>query len=306
MTAPRSWRTLSLYEPRGNDVRDSSQRYSFEHFRPVEETRLETQDAAHDARILLARLGQRPPEGKTDLSAHPLFETVKDFCAEVTLNIKWYEEKREETQRLWYGLFALIVVLSCGGGLLMVALAHKWDSNLWLTFALGLTLPSLQAFTSAVDYKARLGAFWKASADLKELLFALEDTWRGRDLLTDLVTVEVNGTAVPKSFSRMLEECQATARRICRQERDAFFQTYKSPAELVDKLSNNFSAMRERGEFPRGPREYDPAANLKVAAEGVTKFIGGMPDPKARSESAAAAMKALQAAMDELGKHTRS
>lgn len=279
----------------GEGARDSSQRYSFERFRPVEESRLETQDAAHDARILLARLGQRPPEGKTDLAEHPLFERVKGFCADVTLNIKWYEEKREETQRLWYGLFALIFVLACGGSILMMSLSAKWASNLWLTFALGLTLPSLQAFTSAVDYKARLGAFWKASADLKELLFALEDLWRGKDLQAD------------EAFARMLEECRVAARRICRQERDAFFQTYKSPAELVDKLSSTFYPSRERGaEAVKGPKAHDPAANLKVAAEGMTKLIGDMPDPQARSESAAAAMKALQAAMDELGKHTRS
>lgn len=287
-------------------MRDSSQRYSFEHFRPVEESRLETQDAAHDARILLARLGQQPPPGKTDLAEHPEFARVKAFCAEVTLNIKWYEEKREETQRLWYGLFALIVVLSCGGGVLLVSLAHKWASNLWLTFALGLTLPSLQAFTSAVDYKARLGAFWKASADLKELLFALEDTWRGKDLQADTVTLELNGAAITRSFPRYLEDCRLAARRICRQERESFFQTYKSPAELVDKLSSNFSSLRERGVEPlKGPREYDPAASLKSAAEGIAKHIGDIPDPQARSESAAAAMKALQAAMDELGKHTR-
>lgn len=291
----------------GVGARDSSQRYSFEDFRPVEESRLETQDAGHDARILLARLGQQPPPGKADLSEHPLFDSVKDFCAEVTLNIKWYEEKREQTQRLWYGLFALILVLSCGGSILVMSLARTWESSLWLTFALGLTLPSLQAFTSAVDYKARLGAFWKASADLKELLFALEDTWRGRNLQEDVVTLEVNGTTVSRSFPRYLEECRAAARRICRQERDSFFQTYKSPAELVDRLSSNFSTMRERSaEFMKGQKEYDPAANLKAAAEGVSKLIGGMPDPKARSESAAAAMRALQAAMDELGKHTRS
>jgi hypothetical protein len=278
-------------------------RYSFEVYRSLNKITANPQAAKDDADAFMERLRPAPALDKEKAADNELLQEIQDFCSEVTLNIAWYEKKRRELQWLWCGLFALIFILTCGGGILTAALATTPDSSLWLTFALGLTLPTLQAFASAIDYKARLGAFWKASADLKELLFSIEDDWHNKDLSQPQDFVSASGITAPKTFKQALKEGRIRARQICRQERDEFFQTYLSPSQLVEKLSLNFSDLRTRNtEFLKAQKEFNSVANLKAASENITKFIDSMPDPAAKKEAIAASVKVLRGTLEELEK----
>jgi hypothetical protein len=100
----------------------------------------------------------------------------------------------------------------------------------------------MQLFAAGGDPKARLGAFRKARADLKESMFTFEQTWVGH-------VVERNAAGVPQptaDFMTALYQEIRTARKIARDERDAFFATFKSPTEILGAATSTLDALRGR------------------------------------------------------------
>jgi hypothetical protein len=79
---------------------------------------------------------------------------------------------------------------------------------------------------TATDTSARIGIFWQASSDLKELHFSLGDKWRGR--LRD---------EIPADLVADVAERLRRARDVIRAERIAFFGTFRSPSSLLDTAS---------------------------------------------------------------------
>lgn len=274
-----------------------ARRYSFEKYRPLQETRLDAQRAANDAEALLERLGQKAPEGT--YSTHPLFPAVFDYCKEVTLNIDWYEERRKKAEEDWKNLFFGVIAAGVVTAGLTIALSSWLHLQGAITVFLAALLPALQGLSSATDHKSRMGGFWKASADLKELLFRLEEAWRGKDLETDRVGYHVDGQDVERSFEEVLRLDRIAARQICRAERESFFNTFKSPAEVVSKFSESLASMGRKEEPTGKEPEKEPvsselATRLKASAEGLTQLIHDIEDPKKRAEALAAAMKLVQ------------
>lgn len=298
---------------------DSSEsaRYSFEKYRPLHETRREAEKAQQDAQTLLVRLGQKPPQG--GVQAHPLFPKLKEYCAEVTVNIEWYEERRKQAKEDWKNLFFAVIA---GGGLtaaLAIFLAEKVQTEVAITIFLAAFLPALQGLSSAIDHKSRMGGFWKASADLKELLFRLEEAWRGKDLEKEKVTYHVEGHDVERTFEEVLKLDRSAARQVCRAERESFFNTFKSPAEVVSKFSESIASIRKpeppaakkpegtqapaaTAQAPQPARPAELATNVKSAAEGLSQLMKEIEDPDKRAVALAEAVKLLQGLSKELDK----
>jgi hypothetical protein len=312
-----------------------ARRYSFEKYRPIHETRLDAQKAESDAMALLERLGQKEPAG--GFSKHPLFPAVRDYCSEVTVNIEWYEERRQRAERSWKRIFLGVIAAGALTSLLAVSLATWLKTEAAITLFLAAFLPAAQGLASAIDHKARMGGFWKAAADLKELLFRMEEAWRGRELEQDRVTYRLEEHDVERTFEEVLKLDRATARQIGRAERESFFNTFKSPAEVITRFSESIASSRKpdepssegrRGDdtatvpgagTPRSPAATQPpgqetpalasalpelSARLKDSADGLMRIVQDIEDPKKRAEALATAMKLVQGLSKELDKQS--
>ncbi|MBN1208685.1 MAG: hypothetical protein JXB05_27740 [Myxococcaceae bacterium] len=292
-----------------------ARRYSFEKYRPLHLCRLDARKADNDAEALLERLGQQAPEG--GYSTHPFFQTLRDYCGEVTLNIDWYEERRQMAEKEWKKIFYRVIAAGTVTASLAVVVSQWAASEVALTLFLAAFLPALQGLASGIDHKSRMGGFWKASADLKELLFRLEEAWRGKDLEKDKVAYHVDGGVdVERTFTEVLKLDRMTARQICRAERESFFNTFKSPAEVVSKFSESIASLRKPEEAPEkkeeaestgAPPEQAPASpelatHLKASAQGLTQVLQDIQDPQKRTDAIATALKLVQGLSKELDK----
>jgi hypothetical protein len=186
----------------------------------------------HDARVLLQRL-----TGTDDApeAAEPLKRLLTEYCTDVTLNIRWYERAR--TRALWWWRIYMGAVLSlaiAAFGVAYVVTKESAASPGWWVLMVGL-VPVLQATGAAIDYRTRMGAFWRASAELKENLFGLEATWSGKPLEAE--------------FREAVQQARRAAHQVARDERVTFYGTYRSPGEVLSALSPSLRATRA----PPGP-----------------------------------------------------
>lgn len=192
--------------------------------------------ATEEARVLLRRLGV--PEEMVHCvdplaSCHPLIR----YATDVPLNIAWYERaKRRETRRrarFWavttvFGTAVVVLPLL----LLFVPGKGGAPGGAWAA-QVGAILTGLIALlrflTAAGDTSVRIGIFWQAAADLKDELLSLEDTWRGKPVITQ----QADGApTLADTFLLALEESLKRAHVITRTERLAFFATWKAPGDL--------------------------------------------------------------------------
>jgi hypothetical protein len=234
-------------QPEGSQTRPTAkppaQGYSFYRKESVGDHR--TPDLAdRDMHVLLERLQINvvPPKDSED---HAL---IRRFCTDVTVNIAWYAGKLDGERMLQTFWTVAAVVL----GIAVLALTivptlrygsiHRDPGGQIIAAQIGVlgagALGTLQMLSSVVDVKARVGAFWKASADLKELLFTFEDRWKGRAAGQD--------AKLTNDFKMAVLEAVQQARRISREERDAFFGSYRSPAEVLSTVGSVMDVVRGR------------------------------------------------------------
>jgi hypothetical protein len=211
----------------------AGKRYGFELYRSREQTHRARQDAAHDARVLVQRL-----TGKDELTelSESLRELLIDYCMDVTLNIRWYERARRRA--LWAWRFFMGAVLSLAVAAFAVAYLLTAPSSAspgWWVLMVGL-VPVLQATGAAIDHRSRMGAFWRASAELKENLYALEAGW----------TDKVREPAFPEA----VQQARRAAHQVSHDERVTFYGTYRSPGEVLSALSPSLRVTRGA---PPGP-----------------------------------------------------
>src|SRR4029079_17489276 len=104
---------------------------------------------------------------------------------------------------------------------------------LQLTIFAGGALTVLQVIAALADGKALLTIFWKASSDLKELLYTFEQKWCGK------AAVEAGGGFCAGSgFCEAVDEALRASRAVTRAERVDFFATLRSPSDVVAIASN--------------------------------------------------------------------
>jgi len=74
-------------------------------------------------------------------------------------------------------------------------------------------------------------AFWKAGAELKKILYTIEERWRGQTVVGDILD---------PNFLRDLKQGKAAAQEILRAERDTFFSAYEKIAvDLQDVVTRS-------------------------------------------------------------------
>ncbi len=202
------------------------------------------QDAEKAVAVLRSRLDV-PEVAVLDRDlAHALLR----FCTEVVLNIDWYERarRREESKNRWMtrGMVALMVaalVLLFVSSLLpsLQAGVETPSGVLQLTIFAGGALTVLQVVAALSDGKARLTIFWKASSDLKELLYTFEQKWCGK------AAVEAGGVlGAEGGFLEAVDEALRGSRAVTRSERVEFFATLRSPSDVVAIASSAAGVLR--------------------------------------------------------------
>ncbi|HVW26450.1 MAG TPA: hypothetical protein VHC69_13875 [Polyangiaceae bacterium] len=199
-------------------------------------------DAEQALAVLRSRLGV-PADAKLE---HDLSRALLRFCTDVVLNIAWYERarRREESRNRWMtsGMVALMVVAL--GLLFFTSLLPSLpvgvpapSGMLQLTVFAGGALTVLQVIAALADGKARLAIFWKASADLKELLYGFEQRWCDKAVVA---------TGAAPGFSDAIEEAMRSAHAITRAERLDFFATVRSPSDVVAIATSAADTLRGR------------------------------------------------------------
>jgi hypothetical protein len=289
-------------QPRAADDgvgRDPLPTYAFDHasssYRPRE-------DAEKQARVLLARLALPAGQAKAAEACKDLFQLLVRFAAEIPLNVVWYEQK------LKWGLgvqrWSVPFVIAFGVALLGLtgfvglggSAADQTFNATRIAVMVAVAFGTLQMVATALDYKARIGGFWQAMSDLKELLFTFEETMRGKPL----VDTAKEPTPTPEALLALWQALRA-ARKISRDERTNYFATFRSPTDVLQAAASAIDVVR-------GKRADETAAvkQLQAPADALSARIdqlrGNVLD--ARAAASAAASKAT--AVSELIKDKKA
>ena len=182
-------------------------------------------------RILLARLGLTEKH-----VADPEHERiVRLYVVEVPLNIQWYEENLETRTRRYHGFIFLSVLLLVAitplvAVLPMIALEDKLAGGTTAAQVTGLLagLFAVQrAFGVVLDDRKRIALYHEASAELKEMLYSLEEQWRRCS-----VVGEKNDEKIAPDLVKALREDVKAARAIVREERKKNFENMQAAPTL--------------------------------------------------------------------------
>jgi hypothetical protein len=261
-------------------------------------------------RLLPTLLGLMGWTAAPELLGPQLRELLVRYCMDVPLNISWYVRKLEVARRrngrqvglaIAGGVAAIAVAVAVP--LLAVVLSPAPQGAATLAadvtvIAIGL-LGIGQVLASRADVKAQIGAFWTASSGLKEHLLDFVETWRGR--LAPLCPGAGQAGPDPAALAAALAELRVAlvqelkaARIIAREERAAFFATFRSPSEVLAVVSSAFEGVRGR------QAEALVAARQLVRPEAQTNAVTtarrALLDARAASQAARAYHGAVKAA----------
>ena len=165
---------------------------------------------------------------------------IGEFVEAVHRNILWYVKRRKREvgwYRCYMGLTAGMVVIVPAVSVLIPAQAL--DSVLQPEATVAGTAPDVptsvvvsaqltaliagiygihRLFSTWLFRRNSAHAFWKASAELKEILYGIEGRWRGQTLIDG---------ALDHNFLRDLTQAKAAAQEIVKSERNTFFAAYE-------------------------------------------------------------------------------
>lgn len=227
--------------------------------RQAEQARLELE-------VLLTRLGI------TGDAAAKLGESERrlltKYCIEVPLNIAWYDVAKKRVEKKLQRVYVLVVFCVLVAVLVLAGLAWVKDELVsaqvgTLVLAFGVVL---QVLSGGADTKAQLGAFWRASSDLKEGLFTFLHSWQGR-------AIDAEGR-LGAEFEVALWQELSNARRVCREEREAYFATYRSPTEIANLVTQPLSDLRMRLSEVGAVRGVDQQVGRDLAREATFQLSG--------------------------------
>ena len=196
-------------------------------------------DALVELGVLLERLGATAVA--IDQLAEPQRRLLLKYCIEVPLNIAWYDDAKRRVEQKLRRTYALVVFCVVVASSVLAALVWVEDELVsaqigTLVLAFGVVL---QVLAGGADTKAQLGAFWRASSDLKEGLFTFLHTWKDR-------AFDAEGRPDPELEVALWQEL-SNARRICREERETYFATFRSPTDVANVITQPLSDLRMRG-----------------------------------------------------------
>jgi hypothetical protein len=232
--------------------------------------------AAHEAAqciaVMLRRIEMTDPDQAAVKADAVLHKHLIAYGMEVHLNIAWYarQMKSEERKRL---LLLIVISLLAIFGISAIPLFWRFGSGSssdWNLIFFQLTAFPAAAFailrvlSTLTDARCRLGVFWRARADLAEILYLFEHKWQGR-----------YSPAHATEFQADVDSGISSARQITREERQKFFDSLLSPGDLLTSVQQAFGA--GAGRFQGGSRmsarmiPSSPAEPPEVAAPSGTE-----------------------------------
>jgi len=225
----------------------SAHAYSFEREKYSHRSYLAAQNAF---RIFVERL--KLPTAWTQLKEDHLVKYVTD----VHLNIAWYDKKvkAEKSIRNLYVAITLALLLVMPILILMLnSLAERITETSseqdpdYLIAQVAALITGVLALHSGIaawfEQRKVIGNFWKASADLKEALYDLEDKWR-QDKSEDW------SNEMLEKFEEEISLGIKFAKRVVRKEKETFFKNYKTPRfDIVSLILNNSKKAEDLAEI---------------------------------------------------------
>ncbi|MEO0895535.1 MAG: hypothetical protein AAFY71_03875 [Bacteroidota bacterium] len=190
-----------------------------------------------------------------------------DFIKDIHLRIKWYSRKLS-VERAWGYVYIGMTILLLGAIPLLVfylsdSLAEMKAESAYVMVAALISgiLGTHKGFSSWLEQRRVVGTFWEALADLKELLYELEDKHR------KLSAAEWNEDSVEDLLDDM-RKGSSEALKIERKERDAFFKNYKIPKfDLVNTLLNSGRRGQDITDLYLSEQAQEQLAADEIAAE---------------------------------------
>jgi len=225
------------------------------------------------ARSLMERLGIAAEQIRLLEQNARVMRALVLWSMEFPLNIRWYQRKIW-LPRLHFYLsrwLSLVLGVATVGVMTWLGLFHEGTLTMSQLAVLAAgVFGVMQLFAAGTDPKARLGAFRKARADLKESMFTFAEVWQGRP---DIVDVSAGAASFSADFMTALYQEIRTGRKIVRSERDAFFDTFKSATEILGTTTSILDAVRGRStelsasisasEAPQAARETAVASRIQ-------------------------------------------
>ncbi len=206
----------------------SSQPYRFE--ARYGARRRDRASAIEQARVLAGRLGHPIPADQ------PPPEPLVRYTQHVILNVEWYERSMGHHRRSrlrWITLFVVLIlaVFALFGAIVFGQVEPTGRSSI-AEFAAVLAgfIGLLKLLAQMGDSSRRMAGFHKARSALKQLLYSLENTWRGK--------TSAEGALAP-AFLEALNHSLAKAHEVLDAEQAEFFTSLATPAALFDGLSSS-------------------------------------------------------------------
>jgi hypothetical protein len=206
------------------------------------------EDTRREASVLLDRLELAPDDRRAAEHCPGLMRLLMRFALEVPLNITWYQRRLAQglrIQRISVPVTIVAGVVALGLTGFLGANASPIDQKLNSTrvaVSVAVAFGVLQMVASALDYKARIGGFWRAMSDLKEVLFTFEETWRGKAVMQ-----ASGGVPVPEFVLAVYKEL-GLARKIAVDERTSYFATFRSPTDIIQAAASAVDVVRGKAQ----------------------------------------------------------
>lgn len=223
-------------------------KYGFE--RPSDTPRVgrhrDREQAEREREVLLDRLEVDRARHAEVLADGELARLLTRFCLDVPMVIQWYARRMRRGLVAHYAALGFCVVAA----VLLLAVvtvaplssraAVAWQSEVFARLTImtvgGFAL--LRLLARLGDRRARLMAFWKASSDLKDLLYSLEEDWRHR-------LFDEHGH-VHADFAAAVHRTLARARLVVAAEKESFFRLIAGADELVEQASSAVEALQPK------------------------------------------------------------
>lgn len=201
-------------------------------------------EADKAAELFLERLGLSISASQLSTESRRL---LTRYCSIHQVTIHWYMKKilkKKASQAVYFFVSAgLVILIPTGVWFLPGILDPGGEVELLpaqITGAVTGLLALHRVIQTWFEKRNMIAAWWEASADLKGDLFGLEDRWRGRDG----VIIENEGAHVlGAAFRAELEAGIASARKIIRKEKDAFYKKLSEHPSL--DVASVLSASRQ-------------------------------------------------------------
>jgi hypothetical protein len=295
MTMPAAAVPVPLTQVAPPDLRSQAE---FDRLVWEDPSRRQEHEAAGLGRVLLRRIGVGDPLVEKLLEDSRFKRAITLWAMEFPLNIQWYNQEIPKHQKAFTRSRYASMVFGIGMVGLLVALIFRNGAVGTAQFGVVVTaiFGVLQILAAGSDPKARLGAFRKARADLKEAMFTFQENWRDRSIV--LEGSEADPKPSPDFMTAIYQDIRA-GRKIARDERDAFFDTFKSANEILGAASTSLDAIRaRRGDLVSARTEAGAAdaAHATAVAARIQDLRNKLADATAQQDALADKKRRLLAA----------